>query len=166
MKYHLAIVCVTILATTSSHAVSSEYPKSRAERRLDEMGSITGGEGVVFHLGKIRNESTKTEDSKVNQYLWDASVDELGHAPLIVKDHASGIISTDWYSSKEDPNHATRTTVKITGNVIAPEALEIKMQQRIFKNGRWLEEEVKTEAVLKLEEVILRKSRDLYIKSK
>jgi hypothetical protein len=39
------------------------------------MGSVLGGEGIVFRPTKIRNNSTRTEDSKVNNYLWNATKD-------------------------------------------------------------------------------------------
>ena len=166
MKYYLAIVCGALLITTSSYAEGDEYPKTKEERKMEEMGSILGGEGIVFHPGKVQNETTKTPDSKVNRYLLDASIAELSAlAPLLINDRQNGVIATDWYSSKDNPNYTTKITVKVLSDVIAPEALSVVVQQRILKNGRWLEEEVNPGLVIELETNILRKSRDKYISS-
>ncbi|MES2214499.1 MAG: DUF3576 domain-containing protein [Pseudomonadota bacterium] len=169
IKGYFSTLCVALLITTSSYAQASEYPKTRAERRADEMGSILGGEGLVFRANKTQNEVTKSEtdkthsdkDRKNNNYLWEAALDELSVAPLLINDKKLGVISTDWYSEKENPNHATKTTVKIIS--LDESVLEITMKQRVFQKGRWLEIATRPSQEQELEAKILRKSKELHI---
>ena len=162
MKY---IIPLCVLAfTLSSHAYNADYPKSREEVREEEMGSILGGDGLVFHPGKIRNESTKTE-TKTNLYLWNAALEVLGVAPLMVKDQEGGVIITDWYSDKKQPHESHKVTVKILSNVISPESLQVEYVNRLLKNGRWLELDAKPEHVMDVEARIIKRARELYTKS-
>lgn len=140
------------------------YPKSREDRKADEMGSVMGGEGVVFRPGKIKNESTKTPGSKINTFLWQSSKEVLESlAPLSVLDNNKGIISTDWYSDKSNPNRTVKLTVNIKDNVIAPEAIDVTVQHRVLKNGRWLEGDLERSTKLNIETKILRRAKELYI---
>lgn len=163
MKKNIITLSMLFLSL-GAYAYESKYPQSREDRQADEMGSILGGEGIIFRPSKIRNESTKTTHSTFNKYLWDASLDVLSVAPLMVKDENSGMISTDWYSDKKDPNLTIKVSVKILDNIIAPESIDVEVLQRVFKNGRWLEDNASDSIKIKTEEEILRKAKSLYAK--
>ncbi len=163
MKYNIVIFFLFSLLSVSAFAEDDGYPKTREERRSDEMGSMVGGEGIVFRPGKIRNESTKTPGSKVNSFLWQASLEVVDMAPLVVTDSKSGIIVTDWYSDKAHPNRTIKVTVNIIDNIIAPESIDVKIQQKRLKGGRWLEENLDRAMKLDIETKILRRAKALYI---
>lgn len=164
MKKYFVVLSMAILSLSNACATESKYPQSREDRQADEIGSVLGGDGIIFRPSKIRNESTKTANSSFNQHLWDASLQVLAVAPLMVKDENSGVISTDWYSDRNDPNRTVKITVKILDNVIAPESIDVEVLQRVLKNGRWLEDSSSNEIKIKTEEEILRKAKALYIK--
>lgn len=164
MKFVLYTICAILSFASAAYGESSKYPMSREERQAEEMGSVLGGEGIVFRPSKIRHESTKTENSTFNKYLWDATIDVLSVAPLIVKDKNTGVISTDWYSEQANPNKSIKVTVRILDNVISPESLNIEIAQRSLAHGRWLEDKPDAIKASKIEEDILRKARDLYAK--
>ena len=67
MTRYITALCLTIFVATFASASDSQYPRTREERRREEIGSVVGGEGLVFRPGKIRNESTKTDNNKVNK---------------------------------------------------------------------------------------------------
>ena len=47
----------------------SDYPKTRDERKNDEIGSMVGGGGIIFTPSKTKNESTKQQiHSVINIY--------------------------------------------------------------------------------------------------
>jgi hypothetical protein len=164
MKKYFVVLYMLIFSLSNVYATESKYPQSREDRQADEMGSILGGDGIIFRPSKIRNESTKTSNSSFNKYLWDASLQVLAVAPLMVKDENSGVISTDWYSDRSDPNRTIKITVKILDNVISPESIDVEVLQRVLRNGRWLEENSSNDIKIKTEEEILRKAKALYIK--
>lgn len=165
MKYTIIIIaCFASFIFSSVFAEDDGYPKSRQERKADEMGSMLGGEGIVFRPGKIRNETTKTQGSKVNKFLWQASLEIISDiAPIVVNDSEKGLISTDWYSNKSNPKNSMKTSVAILDNIISPEAIEVTIQQKTFKNGRWLESDLERAMKLDIETKILRRAKELYI---
>lgn len=163
MQYNIIIFCLLSFISVTAFAEDDGYPKTREERRSDEMGSMLGGEGIVFRPGKTRNESTKTSNSNINAFLWKAALEVVDMAPLAVTDSNKGIIATDWYSDKAHPNRTIKVTVNITDNIIAPESIDVKIQQKSLKGGRWLEENLDRAMKLDIETKILRRAKELYI---
>ncbi|MGV2432970.1 MAG UNVERIFIED_CONTAM: DUF3576 domain-containing protein [Rickettsiaceae bacterium] len=135
-----------------ANAFAGDYPKTIDERRAEEMGSVLGGEGIIFRPTEIRNNSTRTEESKVNNYLWNATKDIVEDiAPIANADPESGLISTEWYSNKNDPKRSFKVKVQITGDVIAPESITTDLKQRFLKDGRWLEDTSSSKLAMDIE---------------
>lgn len=148
----------------SNISFAGDYPKSADERKAEEMGSILGGDGIVFHPGKVKNLSTKTGNSKINQYLWQASLDVVDFAPIISSEPDQGFIATDWYSDKKDPKRSFKLEVSIIGDTISPESIKTILKQRIKKEGVWIEDNADSNIQTDVEDKILRRARQLYIR--
>lgn len=149
----------------SVNAFAGDYPKSRDEKRSEEIGSLLGGEGIVFRPSKIRNNSTKTEDLPVNSFLWYASKDIIEDlAPVSMTDLDNGIMSTEWYSDSKDPKKSLKVKVHITDDVISPESVNAEVKQRVLKDGRWLEQKASKKISLDIEDKIIRRARQLYLR--
>jgi len=159
---NLCLVLAMLLM--SEIAVAGDYPKTRDERKAEEMGSVLGDEGIVFHPGRIRNLSTKTDHSKVNQYLWQAALDTLDFTPIISSDPNAGVISTDWYGDKKDAKRSFKLQVSIVGNTIAVESIKTELKQRVKKDGMWVEDNAASNIQMEIEDKILRRARQLYIR--
>lgn len=163
MKNIISIfACIVFIC---SNAFAGDYPKSRDERRADEIGSLIGGEGIVFRPSKIRNNSTKTEDLPVNSFLWHASKDIIEDlAPISMSDPESGIMSTEWYSDSKDPKKSLKIKVQVSDDVISPESISTEVKQRVLKDGRWLEESAPKKLSVDIEDKIIRRARQLYLR--
>lgn len=158
-------LCFLIVIILFSLNVSAgDYPKTRDEAKAEEIGSVLG-EGIVFHPTKVKNMATKTHDSKINQYLWQAIQDVVDFAPIVSQDENLGKISTDWYSNKENNDTSSKLTISIVGDVISPESLHIELKQRVRKDGVW-QESLQTNDSFRasIEDKILRRARQLYIR--
>jgi Domain of unknown function (DUF3576) len=154
--------CLTLMATS---VFAGDYPKSRDEKRAEEIGSILGGEGIVFRPSKTRNNSTKTDDLPVNSFLWQASKDIIEDlAPVSMSDPENGIMSTEWYSDSKDPKRSLKVKVHITDDIISPESIKTELKQKVLKDGRWLEENAPAQLSLNIEDKILRRARQLYLR--
>lgn len=171
MRLHFKIIffanllAVLVFNTTTSLA-EGDYPKTREEREMDEMGSVLGGEGITFKPSKSRNESTKAQIGfTVNKYLWQAALNILSFSPLSSVDSNGGVIITDWYSPKDKPQFNFKIQVFIKANVISPEAIEVKVFERVLKNNNWQQTDTKSNLSSTLEDKILRNARELYIQS-
>lgn len=153
------------LLLLSNTVCAGDYPKSSEERKAEEMGSILGGEGLIFRPTKIRNTSTRTDDCGTNTYLWNASMDIVEDiAPISKADKEDGVITTEWYSDKKDSNRSLKIKITITDDVISPESIKTEIKSKVLKDGRWLEDSVSGSQSMEVEDSILRRARRLYIR--
>ena len=160
----VAIISVIVLFSVS--AIAGDYPKSSMEKEMDEMGSLAGGEGVVFRPKKEKSTATKATIGKVSKYLYQATLDVLKFAPLASADSQGGVVITEWYSPKDQENTQFKVTVFIKDKLITPEALEVVAFQRKKHKGSWSDQYEPSPIAIVLEDKILRKARELYQQSK
>ena len=164
----MRIILVSIFSAIilfAAQLFASDYPKTQVEREMDEMGSLLGGEGVIFRPGKERSNATKAKIGNVNKYLFQASIDVLTFAPLSSADSKGGVIITEWYSPKDQKNTQFKVTVYIKDDLITPEGLEVIAFERKRVDGKWSEDHQSSTIAKVLEDKIIRKARDLYLQS-
>jgi hypothetical protein len=162
---YITIVILGIFVFLSSFSNASEYPKSKLEREMDDMGSILGGEGVVFRPRKEKSTSTKAQIGNVNKYLFQASLEVLKFAPLASADSQSGTIITEWYDHQEQKDTQFKVMVYIKDDTISPEGLEVIAFERT-KSKNQMPKSKRTSAISSvLEDKIIRRARALYLKS-
>jgi hypothetical protein len=169
MKKYLLTACAVLLTTTSIYAVDDlddDYPMTQEERKEREIGSVLGGEGIVFRPGSVRNESTIAAGERINKFLWQASLEMVDVAPITFIDAERGVLSTDWYSYKDSPNTSRKLTTKVVGNTISPESINVTVKQRTKKGGIWVEDSGKSRVASDMEAKILNRARELFVKSK
>lgn len=159
------ILIASIIILFFNQSFADDYPKSRVEREMDEMGSMLGGEGIVFRPGKEKSTATKATVGNVNKYLFQASIDVLKFAPLLSADSKMGTIITEWYSPKDQENTQFKVTVYIKDQLITPEGVEVIAFQRKKTNGKWSADHEPSPIAAILEDKIIRKARDLYLQS-
>lgn len=119
-----------VLLAYITSSLAGDYPKSRVETEMDEMGSLLQGEGLVFRPGKTKSTATKSKVGNVNKYLYQAALDVLDFAPLTSADSIGGVIITEWYSPKGQPNTQFKINVFIKDEVISSEAVDVKAYER------------------------------------
>ena len=156
---------ISIITLCFNSALAGDYPTSSIEKEMDEMGSLAGGEGIVFRPSKEKSTATKTVGN-INKYLYQASIDVLKIAPLASADSQGGTVITEWYSPHDQKNTQFKITVYIKDKLIAPEALEVIAFQRKKHNGKWSDTYEPSPIAIVLEDKILRKARELYQQSK
>lgn len=163
MKKYLTAACVMFLATSVyAEDLNDQYPKTREERQADEMGSVLGGEGMVVRPGGIHTaEGIVPAEGSFNKSLWQAAQEMADVAPLSLVDAKHGVLSTDWYSPKDAPNTSTKLTVKVTGSKLASESLDVRLQQRTMKDGRWVEENAHPKVASDMSAKILKRAKEL-----
>ncbi len=97
----------------------------------------------------------------VNSYLWRASLDTVGFAPLLQADSAGGVIVTDWYTNPQSPGERVKLTVSILDQDLRADALRVAASRQVSQAGTWVDAPVQAATVQKLEDIILTKARDL-----
>ena len=101
---------------TSAKEVSAD-PKKRVEKNLTE--------GRGFRLSDAMGGNNTTYSFASSNPLWKATLDILDFMPLVSANYSGGIVITDWYSEKDNPNQSIKITVKFLTNEIRSDALDI-----------------------------------------
>ena len=96
---------------------TSVDPKKRVEKNLTE--------GRGFRLSDAMNRGDTTYSFASSNPLWKATLDILDFMPLVSANYSGGIVITDWYSEKDNPNQSIKITVKFLTNEIRSDALDI-----------------------------------------
>lgn len=162
---NIAIILFNIFLLFAATAIASDYPQTDLEKEMDEMGSLVGGEGIVFRPGKEKSTDTRVKIGNVNKYLYKAAIDVLKFAPLASADSNGGTVITEWYSPAGQKDTQFKVNVYIKDELITPEALEVVAFQRAKINGKWSDDHKPSSISSVLEDKIIRKARDLYLQS-
>ena len=127
-------------------------------------GSIFGGEGIelfdLFGSGDKRGVGGGGGIG-VNSYLWRASLDTIAFMPLSSADPFGGVIITDWYTPPETPNERFKMNVYILGRQLRADGIRVALFRQNRGDGQWSDAKIGKETVVKLENEILTRARQL-----
>ena len=101
----------------------SPDPKKRVEKNLTE--------GRGFRLSDQMGKNDTTYSFASSNPLWKATLDILDFMPLVSANYSGGIVITDWYSEKDNPNQSIKITVRFLTNEIRSDALDISIHEKI-----------------------------------
>jgi len=99
----------------------------------------------------------------VNSYLWRASLDTISFMPLASADPFGGVIITDWYTPPEAPDERFKINVYILGRQLRADGLRVALFRQNRSDGRWTEAKIGEQTVIKLENEILARARQLRV---
>ena len=125
--------------------------KERVKRNLEE------GKGFRLDNAFKKSSGGNFEFASSNE-LWRASLDIIDFMPLASANYSGGMIITDWFTDKDNPDESIKLTIRFLSNEVRSDALSIKIFYRVCtelnkcvvnqKSGN-LEKELKKE-ILKL----------------
>lgn len=141
-----------------------QAPMSREDARKTGFGSVLGDDVLLFGAPK-KYDPSQTGVSRVNHFLWQASLDVLSFMPLASSDAAGGVLVTDWYSTADRPNERIKVAVEITDRVLRADAVHVRISKQIKKAGDWIAVSSDVTVSREMEDLILTKARDLKIKT-
>ena len=95
----------------------SPDPKKRVEKNLTE--------GRGFRLSDQMGKNDTTYSFASSNPLWKATLDILDFMPLVSANYSGGIVITDWYSEKDNPNQSIKITVRFLTNEIRSDAIDV-----------------------------------------
>jgi len=129
-------------------------------------GSIFGGDGIdLLDLfgGKGKSDYRGGGGIGVNSFLWRASLDTIAFMPLSSADPFGGVIITDWYTPPETPDERFKINVYILGRQLRADGLRVALFRQNRSDGRWTEAKIGEQTVIKLENEILARARQLRV---
>lgn len=102
----------------------------------------------------------------VNGYLWRAALDTISFMPLAQADPFGGIILTDWYRPPEAQGERFKVDIYILDSELRADGLRVSVfRQRLNADGVWLDEKVHKDTSTNLENAILKRARQMRVKS-
>jgi hypothetical protein len=141
------------------------YPKTWKDRQLEDMGKLTGEDGIVLFGGKSKS-TAATQGINVNSYLWRASLDVVHKMPLVSADPFGGVILTDWYLPSENSKERYKLSIYVVGAELRSDAVRVAaFKQTLDKKGNWGEAIGSDALATEIENKILLKARAIKYKS-
>ena len=101
-------------------------------------------------------------ETGVNHYLWQASLDKLSFMPLATVDATSGLIVTDWAAMGDVKNEQFKINVQVLSKELRVECLKVSVFKRVLEKGQWVDAEPDERLSRETEKAILVKARQLY----
>ena len=102
--------------------------------------------------------------TKVNKYLWQASLDRLSFTPLATQDAKAGVIVTDWFKMEGYPHDLFKIKVDILTKDLRSDGVKVEVIKKRMENGKWVSVDNSRRLQNSIENKILLKARDLYRK--
>ena len=102
---------------------------------------------------------------RVNQILWNATLDTLAFMPLENLNPSIGIVQSAWYRTTQRPNEQIKITVRILSRELRADALRVQAFRRFRKDSKapWLNAPGSPEVVQSIEKAILSRARELRV---
>lgn len=139
--------------------------------RPDNLERLRQEQGSVFGETLVLGGTDRTDDAggvgvAVNSYLWRASLDTVSFFPMAQVDAFGGVIITEWYALPESPNERFKVNVYILGRQLRSDGVRVSMFKQVrTANGGWQDVPVPDDTVVKLENSILTRARQMRISS-
>ena len=102
----------------------------------------------------------------INAYLWRASLNILSIAPLLSTDALGGVIITDWYINKNEPNKRIKITAFIKTKELRSNGISVKVHIQTMKNSVWSDTFTDKGLETEIENSILNEAKNIRINSK
>ena len=156
----IGLCLLTFSALADNEKTLGKGPKSSRERREDKTKGHLLAE-PLFTTSKKKNE---TSGIGVNTYIWKASLETTAFLPKKSLDPFGGTLITDWYSPPEAPNERLKVEIMITGRALTADGVKVSVfREKKNIRGEWVSAPVDPETLLKFEETILSRARELKI---
>jgi len=143
-------------------------PKYDSKARKNQQESIFGS-GGLFNFDSAKSSGGSGSGIGVNSFLWRASLDTISFMPIASADPFGGVIITDWYSPPESPDERLKVNIFILGTELRSDGIRAtvfrqELEEKSEGMAIWRDVAVAPETVLKLENAILDKARELRTK--
>ena len=160
MVYYFFLSLCCMLSGCGGPSAPNQTPMDNQDKKKLTFGSVLGDDFLKFGPGK-KNQRTAAH-AQANPHLWRAAIDTLSFMPLASADAVGGVITTDWYTSPDHPHERLKVSVLIVDKNLRSDAVKVYLYTQ-RKQGEWVNVPSDSTKAKDLEEIILKRARDLYI---
>ncbi|MGF1500537.1 MAG: DUF3576 domain-containing protein [Paracoccaceae bacterium] len=126
----------------------------------DDLNASSLLDGTLFSGGNDQD----GDALPVNKFLWQASLDTLSFMPLASTDPFTGVIATEWSTSPSAPGERFKVTVYLIRPALEASSLRVAVfREARSAEGVWIPQPVSTETIVRLENAILTRARQIRI---
>ncbi len=168
MKRLPAFIIASLLSVSLySNAAESKYPKSSADERKDNFGSVLGGDEnssggfTLFGGGNKDKDSSNYKGLGVNVYLWKAALEVISFMPIAISDSAGGVITTEWSEDLDHPGEKYKVNILIKSTDLNTNSLKVTVFKQSLQDNIWRSVKPNDNIVTDIEDKILTKARKL-----
>ena len=139
-----------------------------AQNRLRTGGGLFGKKACmdILNIGDKKSNNMSSMGLPINPYLWKASLETINFMPLASADPFSGVIITDWYSTKNNLNERCKVNVFIKGVELKTSNLKVNsFCQKYADNKAWINQDQIQNNNIELENAILNKAKKIKLSS-
>lgn len=140
-----------------------ELERLHGPRDVERLRKTKAGKGLIneWLLGKKEKNSSGYDNSKIDNDIWNGSLEVLTDFPLSSVDYKSGLITTEWYISERKPSERFKITVLVLSNRISSEAVKVKIHRQVIKNNRWVNTNIDSKKSLAIQRKIIGKASQI-----
>lgn len=164
----LLFLCAALFAGCNKNNLAApegqEPPMGRDITRKRDFGRLFGEDFLLFSANTFKKQEVQGV-LRVNPFLWEATLETLSFLPLVSADASGGVIVSDWHATPQHPHERVKVTAKISGGALCAEGIKISMHKQVLSKGNWITATVDDTLNGELEDIILRKARELRVKS-
>lgn len=124
--------------------------------------------GLAFGMDKDRltrkiDKRPANGKSKINSYVWKASLDAVRAYPLLANDASRGIIVTDWYIAPGNPDDRRQIRIEVMGPDIRRDTLLVTVVRQVRGMGEsvWNDAPVQATVAQSMEDDIIFTAKDI-----
>ena len=150
----------------ASCSVNSLFDNQSKEEEKGEPGLFSKDSKKGISITDLLSPKEDNIGLYVNAYLWRASLNILSIAPLLSTDTLGGVIITDWYINKKEPNKRIKVTAFIKTKELRSNGISVRVHIQNMKNGVWSETYTNKNIENQIENNILNEARNIRINTK
>ena len=164
MKKYILLVILSLFAVSCAD-VEYDYPEKTGRQTYGrgsdkEKKKLFGSKGIS--IGGDDEEASKEVSSiGVNSFLWRATLDTVSFMPITSADPFGGVVITDWYAMPETPDVMFKINVFILSGALRSDGVKVAAFKKEKKDGEWTDVNVDKSTVVKIEDAILTRAREL-----
>ncbi len=150
--------------TLASGCAGGDGPTIAPDDTVGDVASRSQDSGRRLPLTGGRSRSDIPAGLGVNAFLWSATLDTIEIMPLESADPYSGLITTEWYASPEDPSERFKLSVRILDTRLRADGIKATLHRQVFAGDRgWIDGAVDESSAIQIENAILTRAQQLRI---
>ena len=169
LKYKIILSIALILITSCSGSNVKRMPVEKVIYKPKDVSMLkkvkNDDTNIVRDFLGINEKKSEKKPPKerslynVNPYLWKASLNILSSLTSLSEiNNESGVITTDWYTSKKQQYVRYKVSALIDGNTLNSDSINVRVYKQSFEKDTWINSPISEKTILAIKNKIIKKA--------